>query len=106
MRGFKKDGGVDLRMLPDIVERPLMRHSADGLAWQQLHTGPGEQPPDRPLIEIDSRLSGRAKLETVIHEAMHLTFPWMMEYAVAKSARYIAMIVWKIGYRLEDERED
>lgn len=80
-----------------------MRHGADGLAWQLLHTGPGEDVVDKPKIEIDSRLKGRQRLETIIHEAMHLAFPWMMEYAVAKAARYIAMIVWHMEYRTEHE---
>lgn len=106
MKGFRKDGGVDLRRLPIIVERPLMRHSADGLAWQYLHTGPGEEVADRPMIEIDSRLSGRARLETIIHEALHLACPWMMEYAVSKVARYIAMIVWHLEYRRMHEERD
>lgn len=106
LRGFKKDGNVDLRKLPMIVERPLMRHSADGLAWQYLHTGPAEDPPDRPLLEIDSRLKGRARLETIIHEALHLACPWMFEYAVTKIARYIAMIVWHLEYRRKHEEAD
>lgn len=104
--GFKKDGNVDLRKLPLIVERPLMRHGADGLAWQFLHTGPGEETVDKPTLEIDSRLKGRQRLETIIHEALHLACPWMMEYAVAKVARYIAMIVWHLEYRRKHEEAD
>ena len=54
MPGFRKDGGVDLRKLPLIIERPLLRHGADGMASQLLHADPGEVPPDRPLLEIDT----------------------------------------------------
>jgi hypothetical protein len=103
MKGFRKDGSVDLRRLPLIVERPLMRHVADGLATQLLHTEPHEAPPDQPILEIDSRLVGRVRLETIIHEALHLACPWMMEPVVLKVARYIAMIVWHLEYRREDE---
>ena len=57
------------------------------------------------VTEIDSRLTGRARLETIIHEALHLACPWMMEYAVLKVARYIAMIVWHCEYRREIEND-
>lgn len=105
MPGFRKDGSVDLRKLPLIVERPLMRHAADGMATQLLHTEPAETPPAQPMLEIDSRLQGRARLETIIHEALHLACPWMMEKVVLKVARYIAMIVWHLEYRRDVERD-
>ena len=92
-----------MRKLPLIIERPLMRHAADGMATQLLHTDPSEIPPERPMLEIDSRLVGRARLETIIHEALHLACPWMMEHVVLKVARYIAMIVWHLEYRREGE---
>lgn len=94
-----------MRRLPVIVERPLMRHVADGMATQLLHTEPNEASPKDPVLEIDSRLSGRARLETIIHEALHLACPWMMESVVLKVARYIAMIVWHLEYRREAESE-
>lgn len=103
MPGFRKDGSIDMRKLPLIIERPLMRHAADGMATQLLHTDPSEIPPERPMLEIDSRLVGRARLETIIHEALHLACPWMMEHVVLKVARYIAMIVWHLEYRREGE---
>ena len=99
MSKFRKDGSVDMRRLPKIVERPLMRHSADGMATQLLHTEPAETPPTEPILEIDPRLRGRIRLETIIHEALHLACPWMMEPVVLKVARYIAMIVWHLEYR-------
>lgn len=94
-----------MRRLPRIVERPLMRHAADGMATQLLHTEPNESPPREPVLEIDSRLHGRERLETIIHEALHLACPWMMENVVLKVARYITMIVWHLEYRREEDRE-
>lgn len=76
-----------------------MRHVADGMATQLLHTEPAEIPPTEPILEIDPRLRGRVRLETIIHEALHLACPWMMEPVVLKVARYIAMIVWHLEYR-------
>lgn len=106
LRGFKKDGGVDLRRIPKIVERPLRRYGADGLATHLLFTEPGETPPDEPIIEIDTGLRGRVRLETILHEALHLALPALPEAAVMKVGRYLSMVAWKMGYRTEDERED
>lgn len=103
MKGFRKDGGVDLRKLPLIIERPLMRHSADGMANQLFYTEPGEKPPEQPILEIDIGLTGRARLDTILHEALHLALPALPEQSVLKTARYLAMIVWHMGYR---EKED
>lgn len=96
--GYKKDGRIDLRKLPKIVYRPLLRHGADGMATQKLHEeASGDPVPTSvPLLEIDSRLTGRAKLETEIHEALHLACPWMPEKPVTQTARYIAMVIWHI----------
>jgi hypothetical protein len=103
MAGFRKDGSVDLRRLPKIVERPLHRHGADGMATQLLHTEPGEKPPEEPILEIDSGLTGRVRLETILHEALHLALPSLPENGVLKVARYLAMISWHMGYRERDD---
>lgn len=106
MPGFRKDGGIDLRMLPKIVERPLRRHGADGLATHLMYTEPGEKPPEEPIIEIDSGLQGRLRLETILHEALHLALPSLPESAVMKVGRYLSMVTWHMGYRRDDERSD
>lgn len=103
MAGFRKNGSIDLRKLPKIVERPLRRHGADGLATHLMFTEPGEKPPDEPVIEIDTGLHGRVKLETILHEALHLALPSLPEEAVLKTGRYLAMVAWHMGYR---EKED
>jgi hypothetical protein len=105
MPGFKKDGRIDLRRLPKIVERPLLRHGAEGMASQLLHSEASGEPSlvNEPLLEIDSRLKGRLRLETIIHEALHLACPWMPELVVLQTGRYLAMIVWHLEYRTEWE---
>jgi hypothetical protein len=104
---FRKDGRVDLRKLPKIVYRPLLKHGAAGMASQLLHTehDEGAPTPDVPLLEVDSRLNGRPKLETEIHEAMHLACPWAPEIVVSQTSRYIAMVIWHLGYRQEKTPE-
>ena len=103
---FRKDGRVDLRKIPRIVYRPLLKYKADGMATQLLHTehNEGACQPTEALLDIDSRLSGRAKMETEIHEAFHLAAPWAPEIVVLQTSRYIAMILWYLGYRQDNTK--
>jgi hypothetical protein len=71
-----------------------------------MFTEPGEVAPSEPIIEIDSGLQGRVRLETVLHEALHLALPSLPEEAVLKTGRYLSMIAWHMGYRRDDERSD
>ncbi len=75
------------------------------MASQLLHSEASGEPSSvsEPLLEIDSRLGGRLRLETIIHEALHLACPWMPEIVVLQTGRYVAMIVWHLDYR--DDRE-
>lgn len=103
--GYKKDGRIDLRFLPEIVRRPLGREQADGQATQRLHedVGGDKKPTGRPRIEIDSRLFGRARMEAEVHEGIHLACPFLFEIVVGPVARYLTMLLWHIGYRLNHE---
>jgi hypothetical protein len=107
--GYRADGRIDLRRMPDIIERPLGREQAHGMAAQLLHSEAGGDPrsylPEwtgEPTIWLDPTLDGRAHLETALHEALHLACPWMYEKVVTQTARYLAMVVWRLGYRRED----
>jgi hypothetical protein len=106
--GYRADGRIDLRRMPRIIERPLGRHRAYGMAAQLLHGEAGGEKPDRewtgePTIWRDPAYDGtRRGLETDIHEALHLACPWMYENVVTQTARYLAMVLWKLGYRRED----
>jgi hypothetical protein len=105
--GYTKSGSVDLRKLPKITIRPLMQHRADGMAHQLLHcdTGLTQEDAGPPLLELDSNLTGRRRLETILHEALHLACPFMPEHTVLKTARYQAMIAWHMGYDLQVHKE-
>lgn len=72
---------------PTVVERKLGRHKADGLYW-----------PDG-TIEIDPRIKGKRRLETLIHEMMHHRHPHWTEEHVAKEAEVMAKFLWKNGVR-------
>jgi hypothetical protein len=100
--GYTKKGAVDFRKIPRIIYRPLMKHGAEGMATQLLHTDSPDEDYAEPTIEIDSRLVGRRKLDTEIHELLHLACPWMPEIAVRRTGTYLALVLWRLGYRQEE----
>lgn len=74
-----------------IITSKLGRSKAMGLAW-----------PDDRVIAIDSRLSGKELLDTLIHEIMHCQNPKWPEIMVAGKATELADLLWDVGYRLVD----
>lgn len=58
-------------------------------------------PPSEPKREIRVRqvLRGRARMETVIHEALHAQTWSRSEDDVRRSSRELAALLWKLGYR-------
>lgn len=77
--------------LPEVKERKLGRHKADGLYL-----------PDG-TIEIDPRIRGKRRLEVLIHEIDHHLHPEKTEEAVTKDAEKIAEILWRERVRIIDE---
>jgi hypothetical protein len=73
-----------------IVTRKLGRERA----WGQQEPG---------LIEIDSRLKGRRRLNVLLHEAIHEAFPRVSETGVLNAARTITAALWQQGYRRVEE---
>lgn len=64
---------------------------------------PDERRPDlQRKVLIDSRLRGRMRLETEIHETLHQLFPDLAEDTVGAAGRDMARILWALGYRLVD----
>ena len=74
--------------LPKVLRLPLSV-DLDGLADKQTNT-----------ILLDRRLSPFLRLETTVHEALHLADWKMSERKVTIRARYIARVLWAQGYRL------
>jgi hypothetical protein len=58
----------------------------------------------KPKILIDSRLSGRARLEIEIHEWLHAEFPHLSEETVTEAAKGLARILWALGYRIDEDK--
>ena len=63
--------------------------------------GDVDKPPFRKTVEIriDPRQNGLSKLDTLVHEILHLFDPELSETKVRKMATYIAKGLWKNGYR-------
>lgn len=52
-----------------------------------------------PAIEIGAHCRGKRELDTLIHEMLHAAHPKMIEKEVHDTARDIAKVLWKWGYR-------
>lgn len=72
-----------------------LRGNAAGWAYLPDHKSP--KLPRKILI--DDRLNGRSKMETIIHELLHVCYPTVSEEHVTDSARDIARVLWTLGYR-------
>lgn len=51
------------------------------------------------LVEIDPRQSERERLDTLIHELLHLAHPSWSERRVETHATWLAALLWRSGYR-------
>lgn len=76
-------------MNPKIVIRKLGREKAMG----QAHA-------EKNLIEIDPRhKTAKDRLDTEIHEFLHIRFPDWSESKVIKETRALRNFIWDLKYR-------
>lgn len=50
-------------------------------------------------ILVDEKLSGRARLETIVHELLHVCYPTVSEEHTTVSARDISRVLYALSYR-------
>lgn len=50
-------------------------------------------------ILIDPRQAPKDRMDTLIHESLHVIFPEFTEKEVEKTARILTRILWQQGYR-------
>jgi hypothetical protein len=67
-----------------------------GNAYGWTYLPDPKSPRVRPKILIDSRLKGRKRLEIIIHELIHVSFPTASEDHVTEAARDITRVVWSL----------
>lgn len=75
-----------------VTEEKLGRQKALGIV---------DDPPYKKTVKvrIESRMNGLHKLDTTIHEFIHLFDPEIKETTVRKMATYLAKGLWKEGWR-------
>jgi hypothetical protein len=73
-----------------------LRGQAAGWAYLPDSKNPGM----KPRVLIDSRLKGRSRLETELHEGLHCAFPQMSEETITEVGRDLARVLHALGYRL------
>lgn len=71
-----------------IIERKLGREKALGQAYQGMN-----------VVEIDPRQDERERMDTLIHELLHLMCPKWEEKKVEKRANWLCKHLWRQGYR-------
>jgi len=71
-----------------------------GYAYFPDHLNPN---PDELGVVIDARERGINKLDSLIHELLHLEHPAMSEADVERTATNIARVLRGEGYRHKDE---
>ena len=55
-------------------------------------------------VLVDTRLTGRARLNTEIHEFLHAANPTQSEEHVTQQGDDLTRILWTLGYRLREDR--
>ena len=78
---------------PKVTNRKLGRERADGL----YHSD--------GMIEIDDRLKGKLRLETLIHEYFHHLDPEAVEEIINRKAAFMADFLWKNNVRIIDSNK-
>lgn len=78
-----------------LVRFTRLRGDAAGWAYMPDAKNPGGE---RKIL-IDEKLTGRPRLETIIHECLHALYPTVSEEHVTESARDLARVLWSLGYR-------
>lgn len=79
---------------PKVIEKKLGRQKAFGLAYDEANK-----------IHIDSRLRGKTKLATYIHEYLHILFPDFSENRILEIESQMATYLWNLNYRQVDNKK-
>ncbi len=72
-----------------LVFRKLGREKNWGQAWQDGSL----------LIEVEPSQREEKLMRVIVHEALHVCYPKLSEFAVDRAANKIGRLLWKTGYR-------
>ena len=62
----------------------------------------GECDFERKVVRIPIQGDSFSELDTIIHEAIHASCPWLAEWIVEQVATSIARLLWRLKWRKED----
>lgn len=71
-----------------VVEKDLSGEKALGIAWSDLR-----------LIELHDKQCESERMDTLIHELLHLMRPSWREKEVVRAANFLTRHLWAQGYR-------
>jgi hypothetical protein len=54
-------------------------------------------------IELDDRLHDKTLLDIATHEVAHVVIPDLDESAVDRLGKHVADVLWRLGFRREDD---
>jgi hypothetical protein len=70
----------------------------------KINRGDCSSPNDvRKVIRVHAGLQGRERLEVLLHELMHAADWRAAEEHIEQSAADIARVLWRVGYRMNDD---
>lgn len=81
----------------DIKIYDLKKERIDGLCDSPKGSG--------SVLRVFADMDTRKGLETCIHEALHACFWAKTEDKVGQTAKDIARLLWRLGYRLEKSKK-
>ena len=57
-------------------------------------------------IELHPKIDGIDKLDCIIHEALHVCMPDILDDVIDESATDIAKLLWKLNYRDQGDKNE
>jgi hypothetical protein len=72
---------------------PKEHHPAEGLCDYENKT-----------LYIPVSAKELTDLDTIIHESLHASIPQLCEYTITRSATEISKLLWKLGWRKNEEQ--
>jgi hypothetical protein len=76
-----------------VLNKPV--HDTDGVVGQCWPLSKKS----KNILEIDPRQCPREYLDTLVHEALHISFPRVKEPKILRVGTSIAKLLWRLGYR-------
>lgn len=74
------------------------------IARKRNHGVWGLAHPKAWMIELDPQLDEKTLIDIAVHETAHLVLQDLDEEAIDRLGRHCADVLWRLGFRLNEER--